>query len=97
MRALKALNRVLTPDQFASAIPPLPPKLWRRMRRLYPDRYKPEFVHAVKVPRISRKLWTRFAAACKKWKVTKADLLTAAMTLFVKLVEQETGPLENQE
>lgn len=88
LKVLRILDRVLTPGRLAKLLPPLPPKLWRKMRRLRPDLYEKPDRKAAQV-RVPRREWVRFLEACDRWQVTSGDALLAFMTLMSNMVEAD--------
>lgn len=90
-RILKQMNRVLTPTLVNNALPPLAPKLWRKLYRKHPELYQGDrkAVQVLAVQRLGKEELEAFRRACRKWKVTTGDALIAFMALFVKLVESE--------
>lgn len=91
MKVLKGINRALTPALVNNALPPLPPRLWRRMRRKYPHLYRDENKTLVQLKKVPKREWREFVRACKTWKVSAGEALTAFMVLFPKLVAQTEG------
>lgn len=89
LKVLRLLDRVLTPGRIAKLLPPLPPKLWRRMAKKFPQFYAQDRKKVqVKVP---ERDWLRFLSACDEFQVTSAEALGAFMLLLVKMVEQDKG------
>jgi len=96
LKVLKLMDRVLTPGNIAKRMPPLPPKLWRKMRRLYPDLYHKEDAKTAHV-KVPLKEYVRFLEACDKWQVTSHDAMLAFMVLMADMVAQltETGDADD--
>lgn len=88
MKVLKGLNRAITPAMVNAALPPLPPRLWRRMRRLRPDLYRNESKLNVTFRRMPKVEWEAFVKACEKWKVRPNEAMTAFIVLFTKIVDK---------
>ena len=85
LRVLKGINRIITPAMVNASLPPLSPRLWRKMRNKFPHLYaKREYKGLM----LTKKEAEEFAAACKRWKVNKVDALVALVVLFTKIVEQ---------
>jgi hypothetical protein len=92
LKVLRQINRAITPALVNSSLPPLPPKLWRKMRRKFPHLYKDERKEYVLLKGLPKREWREFVKACKTWKVSTSEALIAFLVLFPKLVAQTGDP-----